>query len=174
MPRRRRPPVRQGGFSQLPSNTPVKPTPYSADGFTQQPATGVRQPPVTVIPERPIVDPTTGDPYVHQQTAGAYVAPHVAEQAALDAGHTAKQVHQAAISYATQRLSALARVAHVAGDTQLNLILQSNGDPLQVYAAASKRWAELAKRDGYADPRMWLRDMIARSQAARPTNAQPV
>lgn len=188
MPRRRRPPVRAaGGFVRAADpavrnagfvrvGDPAKPSP---DPWTQLPATGVGAPPVTTpVPgERPIpaplVNPATGSPFAHQETAGYYTPPHVAQQQLLDAGHTTQQVHQAAVTYATQRLSMLQRIAHVAGDEQLSLILASNGDPLQVYAAASKRWAELARNDGYADPRMWLRDMLSRvPTAARPAIAQ--
>jgi hypothetical protein len=182
--RRPRPPVRAGGFKQIgaqlpseggftqqPAGTPVKPSPSPLPPWAQVPATGTRQPPVTVMPERPIPDPAAQDP--RQQTAGEYVQPHVAEANALAHGQTVAQVHQAAIQYATSRLAALHTIAGVAGDPQLELILSSNGNPLQVYAAASKRWAELAKAAGYADPRIWLRDMLQRAQAARPTNAQP-
>lgn len=170
-PTRRKPPGAPPGW-QL---AVQKPTP---DGFTQVPSpapkTGALPPPVgaPAPPERPVLDPT-GAPYANQQTAGAYTTGAQSEALARNAGQTHQQVRQAAVAYAQQRLAALRHVAGVAGDPELQQILSQGGDVLKVYAAASARWTKLARDAGYADPRVWLRDMIARTQAARPSNPQP-
>jgi hypothetical protein len=102
----------------------------------------------------------------NERTLGEYRTPAQNQQALLDAGQTHAQVHQAALTYANQRLATLRTIASVVNDPTLRDILGGKLGPLEKYAVASKRWAELAKADGYADPRAWLQDKMKQWQTS--------
>ncbi len=120
-------------------------------------------------------NPLTGAPYENPQTMGAYVNPREAEARLAKSGKTAEQIRAAAMSYLQGQLKLYSRVAPLIGDEQFSMYAASlpiNKDLRDLYRRASARLTELARAHGYADPRVYLRELARRSrQSAVPTRA---
>jgi hypothetical protein len=120
-------------------------------------------------------------PAAGARTAGAYTTP--AEQLkreqdalkakGLDAAAIEQKVHAQAEAYADERIKQMRELADKTGDEELTAIVHdTKAGPVEVWAKASKRLSELADKDGFSDPRVYLQRELHGAHA-KDSQSQP-